>query len=387
MAQQQMFGSSFDTDILKQAIRAEEERGLLEQAKLSSEQMQNLIQLRSGAGIARGAGNIVESLFGVQAQDPRMRQMQEAQSAYQEALGIAGSADSPDFFVALSNSAARRNLPQLAQQAAVQASTLRSEMAQEFGRRAAGIASLVKATADKRVPLADRLVELNTKKANQGLTTEEENERVALESVVKLQAPKESKTIIEGQKNILDIDKEDAKDYKTARISAEKALPTLNRMQTLLNSPEGIIQGTGTEARTGFLKALDTLGISTAAARKAVANTEQFNIEVRNLLQSIIKQFGYNPSNADVRFALESLPNASNSPEGLRAILNALIKANKDQLNESTRALEYYRKNQGSFSGFQRKPEIFSPGAGTRSLSDMTTEELESMLAARKGRR
>ena len=136
-----------------------------------------------------------------------------------------------------------------------------------------------------------------------------------------------------------------------------------------------------------FLKALDTLGISTAAARKAVANTEQFNIEVRNLLQSIIKQFGYNPSNADVRFALESLPNASNSPEGLRAILNALIKANKDQLNESTRALEYYRKNQGSFSGFQRKPEIFSPGAGTRSLSDMTTEELEAMLAAQKGRR
>jgi hypothetical protein len=256
-----------------------------------------------------------------------------------------------------------------------------------FQQQAAGTASLVKATADKRVPLADRLVDLNTRKANQGLTVEEENERVALESVVKLQAPKESKTIIEGQKNILDIDKDDAKEYRTARTSAEKALPTLNRMQTILNSPEGIIQGTGTEARTGFLKALDTLGISTTAARKAVANTEQFNIEVRNLLQSIIKQFGYNPSNADVRFALESLPNASNSSEGLRAILNALIKANKDQLNESTRALEYYRKNQGSFSGFQRKPEIFSPGAGTRSLSDMTTEELEAMLAAQRGRR
>lgn len=160
MAQQQMFGSSFDTDILKQAIRAEEERGLLEQAKLSSEQMQNLIQLRSGAGIARGAGNIVESLFGVQAQDPRMRQMQEAQSAYQEALGIAGSADSPDFFVALSNSAARRNLPQLAQQAAVQASTLRSEMAQEFGRRAAGMASLAQAARERTeapLTIADRI--------------------------------------------------------------------------------------------------------------------------------------------------------------------------------------------------------------------------------------
>ena len=60
-----------------------------------------------------------------------------------------------------------------------------------FQQQASGTASLVKATADKRVPLADRLVELDTKKATLGLTPAEENERTALERVVKLQAPKE----------------------------------------------------------------------------------------------------------------------------------------------------------------------------------------------------
>jgi hypothetical protein len=193
-----------------------------------------------------------------------------------------------------------------------------------------------------------------------------------------------SKIEIKGQENVLDIDKEDAKGYRLSRESATKALPVLTKMQSLLDSPQGIIGGTATEARTGFLKALDTLGVSTAEARKAVSNTEQFNIQVRNLLQSIIKQFGYNPSNADVRFALESLPNASNSPEGLRAILNSLVKANKDQLNESTRALNYFRKNKGSFEGFTPNLDIVSPGGGPKPPSQMTDEELRSEIALRR---
>jgi hypothetical protein len=193
-----------------------------------------------------------------------------------------------------------------------------------------------------------------------------------------------SKIEIKGQENVLDIDKDDAKGYRLSRESASKALPVLTKMQGLLDSPQGIIGGTATEARTGFLKALDTLGVSTAEARKAISNTEQFNIQVRNLLQSIIKQFGYNPSNADVKFALESLPNASNSPEGLRAILNSLVKANKDQLNESTRALNYFRKNKGSFEGFTPNLDIVSPGGGPKPPSQMTDEELRSEIALRR---
>jgi len=193
-----------------------------------------------------------------------------------------------------------------------------------------------------------------------------------------------SKIEIKGQENILDIDKDDAKDYKLSQKSAQKALPVLNNMQKLLDSPQGIIGGTAAEARTGFLKALDTFGVSTAEARKVVSNTEQFNIQTRNLLQSIIKQFGYNPSNADVKFALESLPNISNSPEGLRAILNALIKANKDQLNESTRALDYYRKNRGSFEGFTPNLDIVTPGGGPKPPSQMTNEELRAEIARRR---
>lgn len=206
--------------------------------------------------------------------------------------------------------------------------------------------------------------------------------RVPFQGSVRQEGGVSVKLDVRGQENVLDIDKEDAKAYRASRESAAKALPVLARMEKLAD--QGIIQGSIPEARAGFLKALDTFGFSTEEARKVLGNTEQFNIQVRNLLQSIIKQFGYNPSNADVRFALESLPNASNSPEGLRQILKSLTKVNKDQLDESTRALDYFRQNKGSFAGFQPKLDIVSPVTGMKTPSQMTVEELRAEINRKK---
>jgi DNA-directed RNA polymerase subunit F len=215
------------------------------------------------------------------------------------------------------------------------------------------------------------------------LTPEQQQALTNAREVLKLASPGTNvKVEMKGQENVLDIDKEDAKAYRASRESAAKALPVLARMEKLAD--QGIIQGSIPEARAGFLKALDTFGFSTEEARKVLGNTEQFNIQVRNLLQSIIKQFGYNPSNADVRFALESLPNASNSPEGLRQILKSLTKVNKDQLDESTRALDYFRQNKGSFAGFQPKLDIVSPVTGMKTPSQMTVEELRAEINRKK---
>jgi len=192
-----------------------------------------------------------------------------------------------------------------------------------------------------------------------------------------------SKLTFEGQRNVLGIDEKDAEAYRTARDAARKALQPLSRMQKLLQ--EGVVTGTGADARVGFLKALNTLGLDTQKANKVISNSEQFNIEVRTLLQAIIKQFGYNPSNADVQFALQSLPNLTNSPQGLTQILNTLVKANKDTLTESDRALSYYRKNKGSFEGFTPNIDIFSPVVP--GVKDLTDEELTRQLNAARGNR
>ncbi len=75
---QQMFGS-FDPELMKQAIAAEEEKSLLAQAKLSPAEVQRYVAASGGQQL----GGIVSGIFGTEAQDPRLRQAQLAQEAYQ----------------------------------------------------------------------------------------------------------------------------------------------------------------------------------------------------------------------------------------------------------------------------------------------------------------
>jgi hypothetical protein len=187
-----------------------------------------------------------------------------------------------------------------------------------------------------------------------------------------------AKLSFEGQKKVLGIDEKDAEDYRMQRNASIKQLKALNNMERLLG--QGVITGSLQEARTGFLRALDTLGVSTDKARNVISNTEQFDKEVRQLLLGIIKTLGYNPSNADVRFAMDSLPNLTSSASGLQEIVKRFIKANSDTLQESERALTHYRKNNGSFEGFTPNIDIYAPKQIT--VKDLSDEELQKRLAA-----
>jgi len=160
MAEQTLFGS-YNPQLIQQAIEAERERGLLEQAKLTPQQVTMLGAARAGQQLGGALGGVVNTLFGLPSvQDPRLQQAQLGQQAYQEALQASdGDASSPEFFKRLSSSAAKLGVTTLAQQAAQQAAKLESERMQGFQRQAAGIASLAQASRDKTeapLTIADR---------------------------------------------------------------------------------------------------------------------------------------------------------------------------------------------------------------------------------------
>ena len=186
----------------------------------------------------------------------------------------------------------------------------------------------------------------------------------------------------QGPKNVLELDAAQAKDYATAFNTAAKTLPTLERMQSLID--KGVISGSVAEARTATLGVLQGLGVNTSNATKVLANTEAYNKELINLLQGVIKQYGTNPSNIDVKTALEGLPNLVKSPEGVQQVLTTLTKVNRDIYNESKTGLDYFRQNQGSFAGYTPKvplglveqPKIKL----SKPLDQMTAEELQAAL-------
>lgn len=185
-----------------------------------------------------------------------------------------------------------------------------------------------------------------------------------------------------GPKNVLEIDKEQAQNYATALNAAAKTLPTLQRMQDLLD--KGVISGTAANWRAESLGVLQGLGMNTSKATSVLSNTEAFNKEMINLLQGVIKQYGANPSNVDVKTALQGLPELVKSPEGVQKVLTTLKKTNQDTYNEAKTGLDYFRKNQGSFSGYEPKVPlglVETPKIKLdKPLNQMSAEELQAAL-------
>lgn len=194
---------------------------------------------------------------------------------------------------------------------------------------------------------------------------------------------KQNLTMInQGPKNVLEVDLDQAKKYAAVVNANASALPTLDRMQALLDS--GVISGSVQELRQGTAGVLQGLGINTTSLTGKLANTEEYNKEVANLLKDTLKAYGNNPSNLDLKAGGKTLPELALSPGGIQQILGALIKKKRDEYNQAKEGLDYFRKNEGSFKGFEEKiPVGLIPQQKitlSKPASEMSLEELKAAL-------
>ena len=333
MAEQTLFGS-YNPQLIQQAIEAERERGLLEQAKLTPQQIINLGAARSGQQMGQALGGVVNTLFGLPSvQDPRLQQAQLGQQAYQEALQASGGdASSPDFFKKLSDSAAKLGVTTLAQQAAVQAAKLEAEQMQGFQRKAAGIASLAQATKEKQVGALDQarnvMFELGVKDPAT-LTKEEAAKLNVAREVLKLASP--GATINVGDKSA---------DVAAGKIVGEaqatidnkySAITSLKSARALLD--KGIYAGPYAPLAQGAAKYSGGL----IGDRKKVINTETFLSEIGNTVIPRLQEFGGNDSVEELKYLRDVQGGRIDlEPETLRNILNAAEK----KINEGIERLK-----------------------------------------------
>lgn len=194
---------------------------------------------------------------------------------------------------------------------------------------------------------------------------------------------KQNLTMInQGPKNVLEVDLEQAKKYASVVNANASALPTLDRMQALLD--QGVISGNVQELRQGTAGVLQGLGINTASLTGKLANTEEYNKEVANLLKDTLKAYGNNPSNLDLKAGGKTLPELALSPAGVQQILTALIKKKRDEYNQAKEGLDYFRKNEGSFKGFEEKIPVglipIQKITLPKPASEMSLEELKAAL-------
>lgn len=370
MAEQNIVGNLFGVtpELYQQAQQQQQMAEAERMGKLTPEQFINTQAYRGG----QAAGNVAAGLLGTQ--DPQLQMIRDVQ-AMRANYDVSTPQGLRDFAQALSN----KGYTNFAMEAA-KAADAREKTISETGKIKKETELFGREYKEIGVPGNPELVikALVDKEGNVIKTVGEPYSRFTAKTLVNA-----------GEKNVLAVDQKMAEDYLSQFQSAKKVLPRLDEMQKLI--ADGVVQGETANARQGFLRVMDAAGMNTKNASKVLGNSEQFNQEVQNLVQGIIKAYGINPSNADLKATLSSLPELTKSAQGLNQVLSSLIKVKRDEYTESKRALDYFRGNKGSFIGYEEKVPLLAQEqpAGktitiTKPLNQYSTQELQQLLDQNK---
>jgi hypothetical protein len=182
-----------------------------------------------------------------------------------------------------------------------QAAQMKQEGQLKQAQTAKALAEADKAMREKteKVSLAEQLVNLQEKEATEGLTAPEAARKEALERVVKIQSPKGVDLTGFAQAMTKKSAEEEGKELG-------KALSTITGKQQAIDSideamkylKKGIYSGKYGELQKEITKG--TLGV--IGDEKRVVNTETFLAEISNTVIPMLKEFGGNDSNEELRF-------------------------------------------------------------------------------------
>jgi hypothetical protein len=321
-----------------------------------------------GSQLGRTAGGMLSSAVGVE--DPRLKRQKLIAMAQQQGYNPTtpeGAKQIAEFFrqngdLELATRATLLGNQMLESQATVQAKT--QEKLSNTGRM------LQEAGLQPGTPEFQKAMQQAWMADVQGKTTPK--------TVVNVSQQQES----EFSKELGKIQgKQMEKAYNT-RDAAVSTLGTLTKMSEL--NDQQLISGSFAGGRVGAANLLNTLGLASETDAKRLSNSQQFNKVAGDLVLANIKQLGYNPSNADVKFLNETLPNLESSPAARRSLINWMATKAQGSIAEVKNMEGYALKNR-SLNGYTPNIPNFNPTGGTTSAnmpkptSEMTTEELLAM--------
>lgn len=155
-----------------------------------------------------------------------------------------------------------------------------------------------------------------------------------------------------------ELGKLDAEQLGKYRTSAEAGFNTLNTVANLKSAiQKGVYSGGGAGLKADAASLINGL---TGATPKKLPGTEVFNSEASNLVLDRIKALGANPSDADRKFLLQTIPNISTSPQARDALINFMEQKANQSIDLYKRADSHARSNRGlgGFDPFAGRNQI-----------------------------
>jgi len=156
----------------------------------------------------------------------------------------------------------------------------------------------------------------------------------------------------------------------------DAALRELTTFQELSKLPDSqLISGSFADERIGVANFLGTIGLASKEDEQKVASSQKFEKLSNDLVLARVKQLGYNPSDADRKFIEKTIPRLSSSPEARKQLLTFMARVAGDVSNEVS-SMEAYAVKNRTLSGYKPKIPQVSMGTPTKSVSNMTDDEL-----------
>lgn len=171
----------------------------------------------------------------------------------------------------------------------------------------------------------------------------------------------------------------DAKQLGKYRDNAETAQSLLGTVANLREAEKaGAYSGGGADIRLGVSNLIEGW---TGIAPKGLVGSQLYNAEAKKLILDRVKALGANPSNADVKFLEQTVPQLSTSAEARKQMIDWMERTAMKSIDLYQRADQYARQNRG-LGGFN----VITPSAPKApGLPDISAIEAE--IARRKAKK
>lgn len=361
MAQQDIVGSLFGVtpEMYQQQRQAAEEARAMQTAQLKPEELVNFYGMRSG----QAAGNVLGGLLGVE--DPQLQAIRGAQSIVnkydistsrglkqvtQELQQLAQTTGN-NAYLGMAQDAAKKYKETLLNEATVSA---------KLREQVSGFGKLVR---ERDAIAAENPNDPRIADYNKAIAAEQEGK-----------APKVN-VAVQGQKNVLEIDKKAAENLQKIEESSSTVIERLQEQKQALE--KGIIGGQFSDARTAFANSLAAFGIKDKKTMEMLADTKRFNTNRIELASSVAKQLGVNPTDRDFQASLSRFASASDDPNVSLQFVNDMLTIANKQNTQAREGLDYFRRNDGSFAGYQKPlpKSAIVEAAATDRLAQLKAEQ------------
>lgn len=277
--------------------------------------------------------------------DPRVQQARQQQEIAKNVTGTFGSAQ---YYRDLAEQFRQRGMLQSAIVAADKAKQIEEELMDkattkygsislgQYGSEVTNIRRLIMQIERTTDPAVREALDAELKEAFARGRDEVAN-REAKEAGAKEEAILDQRRIAREEEQIQKL-------YEEANSQAEAVVRIHNNIGKAVDEKK-ILTGPTAKIESNLYALGQRLNLTSAETQEMVANTQLAESIIGSAMLKQIKTLGTNPSNADREFLMKTLPDALNSPEGIKKIINYMAVRAKAALKDAEDRRKWFETN------------------------------------------